>query len=430
MTTTTKHGKSGRGATSLTFLWGLMHDGAEICELVGLYALSQIKKRLNTHSAGLYRDDGLAVLSRASGSRADRARKDLIKIFSDLGLRITVQTNLKSVDFLDVTLNLETETFQPYRKPNDTPLYVHRDSNHPPCVLKQTPSAVEKRISALSSNSDIFQKAVPPYNNALKGSGYEKNLEYCKQSRDGKSKKRKNRSRNITWFNPPYSASVKTNVGGKFLRLLDTHFPKGHTLHQIFNKNTVKVSYSCMKNMDAIANSHNHKLIQQSKPQDADTRPKCNCRQKDQCPLRGNCLESSVVYKATVQHENETKSYYGLAGGTFKERYRNHVKSIKHEKYKNETQLSKHIWNLKKENKKYTLTWNIERKSNRIVRKSGLCNLCLEEKCTIILNKDALNKRSELISKCRHRSRPARKPPNRERDPPRDTDNQPKSQSA
>ena len=119
------------------------YDGAEICELVGLYALSLLNKKLNTYSVGLYRDDGLAVLRRASGSRADRARKDLIQAFKDLGLRITVDTNLKSVDFLDVTLDLETGSFQPYRKPNDTPLYVHINSNHPPPVLKQIPLAVE-----------------------------------------------------------------------------------------------------------------------------------------------------------------------------------------------------------------------------------------------------------------------------------------------
>ena len=105
--------------------------GAEICELVGLYALSALKNRINTESLGLYRDDGLATLRRSSGSRADRARKDLIKVFHEMGLKITVQTNLKCVDYLDVTLNLNTETYQPYRKPNDNPLYVNRLSNHP-----------------------------------------------------------------------------------------------------------------------------------------------------------------------------------------------------------------------------------------------------------------------------------------------------------
>ena len=75
------------------------YDGAEVCELVGLYALSQLKSKLNTHSIGLYRDDGLSILRRTSGSRADRTRKELIKIFQELGLQITVQTNLKMVDY-------------------------------------------------------------------------------------------------------------------------------------------------------------------------------------------------------------------------------------------------------------------------------------------------------------------------------------------
>ena len=184
-----------------------------------------------------------------------------------------------------------------------------------------------------------------------------------------------------------------------------------------------------MKNMDAITKTHNQKIIRQSKPQENKPPKKCNCRQKTQCPLRGSCLERSVVYKATIQHDDQKKTYYGLAGGTFKDRYRNHVKSIKHEQYKNETQLSKYIWNLKGANKKYTLTWDIEKRSNLNVRRSGMCNLCLEEKFTIIRNKDALNKRSEFMSKCRHRSRPPRKPPKRESDPSRGAD-QLRSQSA
>ena len=159
------------------------------------------------------------------------------------------------------------------------------------------------------------------------------------------------------------------------------------------------------------------RIINQSKEPATNTKPKCNCRKKSECPLGGNCLETAIVYKATIRHENVEKTYFGLAGGTFKDRYRNHVKSLRHEKYKNETQLSKYIWELKRRNALYTLTWEIEKKSNLQIRKSGLCNLCLEEKYTIIRNKGALNKRTELISKCRHQKRPTRKPPEREHDP-------------
>ena len=62
-------------------------DGAEICELGGLYILHQLEKKLNLHSIGLYRDDGLATLKSMSGSDADWARKDLIKVFQDCGLK-------------------------------------------------------------------------------------------------------------------------------------------------------------------------------------------------------------------------------------------------------------------------------------------------------------------------------------------------------
>jgi len=70
-------------------------------------------------------------MRRFSGSKADRMRKDMIKIFQELGLKITVQTNMKSVDFLDVHLNLTTATYEPYRKPGDNPLYINAQSNHP-----------------------------------------------------------------------------------------------------------------------------------------------------------------------------------------------------------------------------------------------------------------------------------------------------------
>ena len=182
-----------------------------------------------------------------------------------------------------------------------------------------------------------------------------------------------------------------------------------------------------MKNMGAVIKSHNQRVIKQAMSSGKEPKQKCNCRQKEQCPLQGKCLETSLVYKATIQHGNEKKHYYGLAGGTFKERYRNHVKSMKHEKYRTETQLSKYIWKLKESNTDFTLTWEIEKKSNLNLRKSGLCNLCLDEKFIIISSKEALNKRSEIISKCRHRRRPPKKPPKRDTDPSQHTNTQTKS---
>ena len=64
----------------------------------------------------------------------------------------------------------------------------------------------------------------------------------------------------------PYNKNVVTKVGHYFLKLLDKHFPRQHKLHKIFNKNTVKVSYSCTKNIKSIISSHNKRVLHQSRP--------------------------------------------------------------------------------------------------------------------------------------------------------------------
>ena len=77
----------------------------------------------------------------------------------------------------------------------------------------------------------------------------------------------------------------------------------------------------------------------------------CNCRQHVNCPTNGKCLTRSVVYKAeaTSTDDNTRQTYMGVTANDFKTRYRNHLKSLRNEKYKHETELSKHVWNLKKE---------------------------------------------------------------------------------
>ena len=265
---------------------------------------------------------------------------------------------------------------------------------------------MESRISSLSSNEDAFRNAAPPYDEALKNSGYNHNIKYREieqEKEKNEKKKKKNRGRNITWFNPPFSGNVQTNVGRKFLLLVSKHFPAGHKLHQIFNKNTIKVSYSCMKNINTVIKNHNDRIIRRFKGStETEKESRCNCRQKGECPLQGSCLEKAIVYRATVTSPDGRKEYYGSTGGAFKDRYANHKKSLKHEKYQNETELSKYIWKLKTKGTNYELKWKIMKKSNVMKRRSGICNLCLEEKYSIFMNKHALNKRSELITKCRH----------------------------
>ena len=82
------------------------YDGVEMCELVGIFALSQLPEQYDRRDIGLYRYDGRAVFRGISGSMADRIKKDITKSFNQLGWHIIIQMNIRSVNFLDVTFNL------------------------------------------------------------------------------------------------------------------------------------------------------------------------------------------------------------------------------------------------------------------------------------------------------------------------------------
>ena len=148
--------------------------------------------------------------------------------------------------------------------------------------------------------------------------------------------------------NPPFSKIIKTNVASEFLRLVDKHFPSTNKLHNIFNRNKVKVSYSTMPNTGSIIRSHNRRLLDKQEVSNEQKPHTCNCKEKTTCPLRGNCLTKSILYEATVTSSKctEERVYLGITGGSFKDRFRNHVKSF-NSKYKHETELSKFVWEQK-----------------------------------------------------------------------------------
>ena len=50
------------------------------------------------------------------------------------------------------------------------------------------------------------------------------------------------KERRITWFNPPYSNSVATDIWKKCFLLLDKHFPRKHKFYKIFNGSNVQVT--------------------------------------------------------------------------------------------------------------------------------------------------------------------------------------------
>ena len=184
------------------------YDRTEICELVGLYLLSNLTPQMGMKNVGLYRDDGLAVIHKANGPKMDKIKKDIIALFKTEGLSITIDTNLIETDFLDVSFNLEMENFCPYGKPNNTPLYIHSESNQPHSITKQLPSMTNRHISNLSCNENEFNEAKPIYASALKNSGFNYSMKFEAPVENTRRK----RNRKVIWFNPPYSLSVKTSA--------------------------------------------------------------------------------------------------------------------------------------------------------------------------------------------------------------------------
>ena len=378
------------------------YDGAETCDLVGLFLLNELTTKFG-NNIGLYRDDGLAVF-KSSKQETERIKKEIQKIFQDYELNITIEANKKIVDFLDVTFNLQDGTFSPYMKPGNTPSYVHSLSNHPPSVLKNIPEAVNKRLSNISSNDEIFNTAAPPYQEALRKSGYNHQLQYNQTT---SNITRRNRRRKVTWYNPPYNMNVETNIGHKFLKIINESFPSGHKLARAFNRQTLKLSYSCMPNMKAIIDGHNKSINNAAEPPEEDGNEGCNCQANRVCPMPGRCKASNVVYQAVVTTEDNQppRTYVGITSTTFKERFRNHDVSFNDERKKYSTELSKHIWDLKANDIRYSITWKVLEKRKPYSNISKRCGLCLEEKYIIIFKPElaCLNKRDTIVSTCRHR---------------------------
>ncbi len=187
-----------------------------------------------------------------------------------------------------------------------------------------------------------------------------------------------------------------------FLKLLDKHFPPNHKYRSIFNRQTIKISYSTTPNFKAII----------SRPKTPVIESVCNCRNPTNCPLAGSCNAKEVVYQAKVisaspSSRTETvKTYVGMTSCTFKKRFYNHTASFVNASKANNTKLSGHIWQLKETNTDYRIFWNILERSKSYINGSRRCDLCTAEKITILHAttppSNCLNARTEIMTGCPH----------------------------
>ena len=102
----------------------------------------------------------------------------------------------------------------------------------------------------------------------------------------------------IVCLNPPYSKNVLTNVGQSFLKIIHEEFPADHPLHKIFNRNTVKISYSCMLNIKQTIDGHNKSTLSTTSTTKSLDLCSCPKNKKVLCTLSNKCITESVIYQA------------------------------------------------------------------------------------------------------------------------------------
>ena len=219
-------------------------------------------------------------------------RKNIISIFKSINFKIEITTNLTEVDFLDLTFNLERNTYRPCKTQNDNLTYIDISWNHPPQNIKLPTQGICKKLSKNSSSTEIFEQSKPE--KAQKECAYKVRLHYIQPILQQNNTRRT--TQEIIWFNPPFSLNVKTSVTKMFLQLIGTHLPPSNKLHKIFNRNTVEVNYSCTQNISQIIKGHNKKVTQIKWHHQLE----CNCRIKTECPLNGDCPKEDMLYKCTV----------------------------------------------------------------------------------------------------------------------------------
>ena len=159
------------------------YDEAVVCELVGIFILNKLSNILDKNNIGLYLDNSLGMFDKLSVPQMEQRKKNIMKIFKDCRLSIMVTTNITSADLLDLTLNLKTESYQPFRKSSNNPIYTDFNSTHPPQLLKQLPKSISKRLSKNLSSKEVFDKSKMLYEKFLNNSGFYKNLKYHHNSR-------------------------------------------------------------------------------------------------------------------------------------------------------------------------------------------------------------------------------------------------------
>ena len=81
------------------------------------------------------------------------------------------------------------------------------------------------------------------------------------------------------------------------------------------------------------------------------------------------------------------------------------MQTFTHDRYRNATEVSKKVWELKDKNVDYDISSKVLQRAHPYKGGGSRCDLCAAEKLYILKNPNSLNKRSELVSKCMYTQR-------------------------
>ena len=156
----------------------------------------------------------------------------MCKIFKNSSLQINIVAYKNHVDFKDITLDLRTAIYKPYKKPIGNLTHIHKQSNHPPSIIKNLPKNINKRLSTNSKNAQVFNEACPSppppptLHRTPTKNGNNTNLQFDRTCTDKNNEKNKETKRENSCFSPPFNINVATNFSKIILTLIDTYFPK------------------------------------------------------------------------------------------------------------------------------------------------------------------------------------------------------------
>lgn len=123
-----------------------------------MYVLHIFKERFLSVLFGGYRDDTLAISREANENTLDMLTKDLKHTLGSMELKVTIEANHTTADFLVIMLDLGSNIYRSYNKPNEKLVYINTASSHSTIEFENQVNSVSKRIPKLPPARRILKQ--------------------------------------------------------------------------------------------------------------------------------------------------------------------------------------------------------------------------------------------------------------------------------